>query len=89
MCEGLKKQLRRLETLGKPVVAALNGTALRWWFRNRISLSLPNCIKQSKSTIWIARSGPWFIARWWRHHPINKNDWLQPALPFLTEGKRN
>ncbi len=28
MCEGLKKQLRRLETLGKPVVAALNGTAL-------------------------------------------------------------
>jgi 3-hydroxyacyl-CoA dehydrogenase/enoyl-CoA hydratase/3-hydroxybutyryl-CoA epimerase len=44
MCEGLKKQLRRLETLGKPVVAALNGTALRWWIRNRISLSLPNCI---------------------------------------------
>ena len=27
MCENLK-QLRRLETLGKPVVAALNGAAL-------------------------------------------------------------
>jgi 3-hydroxyacyl-CoA dehydrogenase/enoyl-CoA hydratase/3-hydroxybutyryl-CoA epimerase len=54
MCEGLKKQLRRLETLGKPVVAALNGTALRWWFRNCVSLPLPNRIKQSKSTIWLA-----------------------------------
>ncbi len=27
-CEYLKKQFRRLETIGKPVVAALNGTAL-------------------------------------------------------------
>ena len=27
-CESIKKQFRRLETVGKPVVAALNGTAL-------------------------------------------------------------
>jgi 3-hydroxyacyl-CoA dehydrogenase / enoyl-CoA hydratase / 3-hydroxybutyryl-CoA epimerase len=28
MCEGIKADLRRLETLGKPVVAAINGAAL-------------------------------------------------------------
>ena len=40
MCEGLKKQLRRLETLGKPVVAALNGAALGGGLRNRKQAAL-------------------------------------------------
>jgi 3-hydroxyacyl-CoA dehydrogenase/enoyl-CoA hydratase/3-hydroxybutyryl-CoA epimerase len=54
MCEGLKKQLRRLETLGKPVAGSLKRNCTWWRFRNCVSLSLPYRIKQSKSTIWLA-----------------------------------
>lgn len=47
LCETMKSQLRRLETLGRPVVAAMNGTALGGGLEvalgchHRIALDLP------------------------------------------------
>ena len=86
MCEGLKKQLRRLETLGKPVVAALNGAALGGGLE--IALACHYRIKQSKSSFRFAGSWLRFIAWWWRHHSFNKNDRLATSTSLLNRRKK-
>ena len=75
----LHENLRTLETLGKPVVAALNGSVRRW-LRTRARMSLPNRHRQTKCEIWSARSRIWSHSGWWRL-PASTSPHRDPASP--------
>ena len=88
MVQLLKQQLRRLETLGKPVVAAINGSALGggWEIclacQHRIALDAPDVqLGLPEVTLGLLPGGGG-IVRTVRLLGIEK------ALPFLLEGKK-
>jgi 3-hydroxyacyl-CoA dehydrogenase/enoyl-CoA hydratase/3-hydroxybutyryl-CoA epimerase len=87
MIQNLKQQLRGLETLGKPVVAAINGSALGGGFEiclachHRIALDVPGMrIGLPEVTLGLLPGGGG-IARMVRMLGLEK------ALPHLLEGK--
>ncbi len=88
MCETLKAQLRRLETLGRPVVAALNGAALGGGLEialachYRIALNNPRAQFGLPEVALGLLPGGGGIVR------LTRMIGLQPALPLLTENKR-
>ncbi len=67
--EEIKAQLRRLETLGRPVVAAVNGTRARRRSRDRARLPPPDRARRARRTARLPRGHPRAAARRWRGHP--------------------
>jgi len=88
MCENLKAQLRKLETLGRPVVAALNGAALGGGLEialachHRIAMNNPKAQFGLPEVALGLLPGGGGIVR------LTRMIGLQPALPLLTENKR-
>ena len=88
MVQRLKQQLRRLETLGKPVVAAINGSALGGGWEiclachHRIALDEPGMQLGLPEVSLGLLPGGGGIVRTVRLVGIEK------ALPFLLEGKK-
>jgi 3-hydroxyacyl-CoA dehydrogenase/enoyl-CoA hydratase/3-hydroxybutyryl-CoA epimerase len=88
MCEGLKKQLRRLETLGKPVVAALNGTALGGGLEIALACHYRIALNNPKAQFGLPEVGLGLLPGGGGIVRLTRMIGLQPALPLLTEGKR-
>jgi 3-hydroxyacyl-CoA dehydrogenase/enoyl-CoA hydratase/3-hydroxybutyryl-CoA epimerase len=88
MCESLKKQLRRLETLGKPVVAALNGTALGGGFEIALACHYRIALNNPKAIFGLPEVGLGLLPGGGGIIRLTRMIGLQPALPFLTEGKK-
>lgn len=88
MVLGLKAQLRRLETLGKPVVAAINGAALGGGWElalachYRIALDQPHVVLGLPEVTLGLLPGGGGIVRMVRLLGVEK------ALPYLAEGKQ-
>ncbi|MGV6394803.1 3-hydroxyacyl-CoA dehydrogenase NAD-binding domain-containing protein [Pseudomonas caspiana] len=87
MIQSLKRQLRGLETLGKPVVAAINGSALGGGFEiclachHRISLDIPGMqIGLPEVTLGLLPGGGGIVR-------MVRMLGLERALPHLLEGK--
>ena len=87
MCEGLKKQLRRLETLGKPVVAALNGTALGGGLEIALACHYRIALNNPKAQFGLPEVGLGLLPGGGGIVRLTRMIGLQPALPLLTEGK--
>ncbi len=88
MCEGLKAQLRRLETLGKPVVAALNGTALGGGLEIALACHYRIALNNPKAQFGLPEVGLGLLPGGGGIIRLTRMIGLQPALPLLTEGKR-
>ena len=88
MCEGLKKQLRRLETLGKPVVAALNGAALGGGLEIALACHYRIALNNPKAQFGLPEVGLGLLPGGGGIVRLTRMIGLQPALPLLTEGKR-
>ena len=88
MCEGLKKQLRRLETLGRPVVAALNGTALGGGLEIALACHYRIALNNPKAIFGLPEVGLGLLPGGGGIIRLTRMIGLQPALPFLTEGKK-
>ncbi|MDB5229159.1 MAG: 3-hydroxyacyl-CoA dehydrogenase NAD-binding protein [Bacteroidota bacterium] len=88
MCEGLKKQLRRLETLGKPVVAALNGAALGGGLEIALACHYRIALNNPKAQFGLPEVGLGLLPGGGGIVRLTRMIGLQPALPYLTEGKR-
>ena len=88
MCEGLKAQLRRLETLGKPVVAALNGTALGGGLEIALACHYRIALNNPKAQFGLPEVGLGLLPGGGGIVRLTRMIGLQPALPLLTEGKR-
>jgi 3-hydroxyacyl-CoA dehydrogenase/enoyl-CoA hydratase/3-hydroxybutyryl-CoA epimerase len=88
MCEQLKAGLRRIETIGIPVVAAINGSALGGGYEvalachHRIALNNPRSVIGLPEVSLGLLPGGGGIVR------LTRLIGLQNALPFLSEGKR-
>lgn len=87
MIQNLKQQLRGLETLGKPVVAAINGSALGGGFEiclachHRIALDVPGMqIGLPEVTLGLLPGGGGIVR-------MVRMLGLEKALPHLLEGK--
>ena len=88
MCEGLKKQLRRLETLGKPVVAALNGAALGGGLEIALACHYRVALNNPKAVFGLPAVGLGLLPGGGGIIRLTRMIGLQPALPYLTEGKK-
>ena len=88
MCEGLKHQLRRLETLGKPVVAALNGAALGGGLEIALACHYRVALNNPKAQFGLPEVGLGLLPGGGGIVRLTRMIGLQPALPLLTEGKR-
>lgn len=88
MCEGLKEQLRRLETLGKPVVAALNGAALGGGLEIALACHYRIALNNPKAQFGLPEVGLGLLPGGGGIIRLTRMIGLQPALPLLTEGKR-
>ncbi|HRH58102.1 MAG TPA: 3-hydroxyacyl-CoA dehydrogenase NAD-binding domain-containing protein, partial [Chitinophagales bacterium] len=88
MCEGLKAQLRRLETLGKPVVAALNGAALGGGLEIALACHYRVALNNPKAQFGLPEVGLGLLPGGGGIIRLTRMIGLQPALPLLTEGKR-
>jgi 3-hydroxyacyl-CoA dehydrogenase/enoyl-CoA hydratase/3-hydroxybutyryl-CoA epimerase len=88
MCEGLKKQLRRLETLGKPVVAALNGAALGGGLEIALACHYRVALNNPKAVFGLPEVGLGLLPGGGGIIRLTRMIGLQPALPYLTEGKK-
>ncbi len=88
MCEGLKAQLRRLETLGKPVVAALNGTALGGGLEIALACHYRIALNNPKAQFGLPEVGLGLLPGGGGIIRLTRMIGLQPALPLLSEGKR-
>ena len=88
MCEGLKKQLRRLETLGRPVVAALNGAALGGGLEIALACHYRIALDNPKAQFGLPEVGLGLLPGGGGIVRLTRMIGLQPALPLLTEGKR-
>ena len=69
MCEGIKADLRRLETLGKPVVAAINGAALGGGLEITLACHHRIVVDDAEGRARPARGHPRPAARRRRRHP--------------------
>ena len=88
MCEGLKAQLRRLETFGKPVVAALNGAALGGGLEIALACHYRIALNNPKGQFGLPEVGLGLLPGGGGIIRLTRMIGLQPALPYLTEGKR-
>ncbi len=86
--EQLKAAFRYIETQGKPVVAAINGTALGGGFEvtlachHRIAIDSPKLLLGFPEVTLGLLPGAGGVTR------LVRMVGLQPALPYLTEGKK-
>lgn len=88
MCEGLKAQFRRLEKLGKPVVAALNGAALGGGLELALACHYRIALNNPKAQFGLPEVGLGLLPGGGGIIRLTRMIGLQPALPLLTEGKR-
>ncbi|QQR97285.1 MAG: enoyl-CoA hydratase/isomerase family protein [Sphingobacteriales bacterium] len=88
MCEGLKAQFRRLETLGKPVVVALNGAALGGGLELALACHYRIALNNPKAQFGLPEVGLGLLPGGGGIVRLTRMIGLQPALPLLTEGKR-
>ncbi len=88
MCEALKAQFRRLETLGKPVVAALNGAALGGGLELALACHYRIALNNPKAQFGLPEVGLGLLPGGGGIIRLTRMVGLQPALPLLTEGKR-
>lgn len=88
MCETLKAGFRRLETIGKPVVAALNGAALGGGFELALSCHRRIALNNPKAQFGLPEVGLGLLPGGGGVIRLSRMLGLQNSLPFLTEGKR-
>ena len=88
MCEQLKAQFRRIETLGKPVVAALNGAALGGGLELALACHYRIALNNPKAQFGLPEVGLGLLPGGGGIVRLTRMIGLQPALPLLTEGKR-
>ncbi len=88
MCESLKAQFRRLETFGKPVVAALNGAALGGGLELTLACHYRIALNNPKAQFGLPEVGLGLLPGGGGIIRLTRMIGLQPALPLLTEGKR-
>lgn len=88
MCENLKKNLRKLETLGKPVVAALNGAALGGGYEVALACHRRIALKNPKSQFGLPEVTLGLLPGGGGTVRLPRLIGLQNSLPFLTEGKK-
>jgi len=88
MCEGLKAQLRRLETVGKPVVAAINGSALGGGFEVTLACHRRIALNNPKAEIGLPEVSLGLLPGGGGVARMVRLLGLQAAFPLLTEGKR-
>ena len=88
MCQEMKAVLRRIETIGVPVVAAINGSAMGGGYEvtlachHRIALNNPRSVIGLPEVTLGLLPGAGGVVR------LTRMLGLQNALPFLAEGKR-
>lgn len=88
MCEALKAGFRKLETYGKPVVAALNGAALGGGFELALACHRRIALKNPKAQFGLPEVGLGLLPGGGGIVRLSRMLGLQNCLPFLTEGKR-
>jgi 3-hydroxyacyl-CoA dehydrogenase / enoyl-CoA hydratase / 3-hydroxybutyryl-CoA epimerase len=88
MCEGLKAQFRKLETLGKPVVAAINGSALGGGFELCLACHRRIALNNTKAEIGLPEVSLGLLPGGGGVARMVRLLGLQAAFPLLTEGKR-
>ena len=86
MCEGLKRELRILETFGKPVVAAINGSALGGGYEVALACHHRIALNNPKSVIGLPEVGLGLLPGGGGVIRLTRMLGLQNSLPFLTEG---
>ncbi|MGE0596166.1 MAG: 3-hydroxyacyl-CoA dehydrogenase NAD-binding domain-containing protein [Hyphomonadaceae bacterium] len=86
--QGLKAQLRRLETLGRPVVAALNGSALGGGLELALAAHRRVAIDDGKSQFGFPEVGLGLLPGGGGIVRTVRMLGLMKALPLLTEGRR-
>lgn len=88
MVQDLKQQMRKIETLGIPVVAAINGAALGGGFEIALACHQRICLNDSKIKLGLPEvtlgllPGGGGVAR------LSRLIGLEAAFPFLLEGKQ-
>ncbi|MCZ2393483.1 MAG: enoyl-CoA hydratase/isomerase family protein [Chitinophagales bacterium] len=88
MAENLKKGFRALETLGIPVVAAINGSALGGGYELALSCHRRIALNNSKSVIGLPEVTLGLLPGGGGTVRLPRLIGLQNSLPFLTEGKK-
>ena len=88
MCETLKAGFRKLETIGKPVVAALNGAALGGGYELALSCHRRIALNNPKAQFGLPEVGLGLLPGGGGVIRLSRMLGLQNSLPFLTEGKR-
>jgi 3-hydroxyacyl-CoA dehydrogenase/enoyl-CoA hydratase/3-hydroxybutyryl-CoA epimerase len=88
MCESLKLGFRKLETLGKPVVAALNGAALGGGYELALACHRRIALKNPKSQFGLPEVTLGLLPGGGGTVRLPRLIGLQNSLPFLTEGKK-
>ena len=88
MCEELKSGLRRLETIGVPVVAAVNGSALGGGYEVALACHHIIALNNPQSVIGLPEVSLGLLPGGGGIVRLTRKLGLQNALPFLTEGKR-
>ena len=86
--EGLKAKLRRLETLGKPVVAALNGTALGGGFEVALACHYRIALDNPKSQFGFPEVGLGLLPGGGGVARTVRLIGIQPAVEWLTQNKK-
>ncbi len=88
MCEELKAGLRKIETFGIPVVAAINGSALGGGYEVALAAHHRVALNNPKSVIGLPEVGLGLLPGGGGVVRLTRMLGLQNALPFLTEGKK-
>lgn len=88
MCETLKAGFRKLETYGKPVVAALNGAALGGGYELALACHRRIALNNPKAQFGLPEVGLGLLPGGGGVIRLSRMLGLQNCLPFLTEGKR-
>jgi 3-hydroxyacyl-CoA dehydrogenase/enoyl-CoA hydratase/3-hydroxybutyryl-CoA epimerase len=88
MCESLKAQLRRIETFGRPVVAALNGAALGGGLEIALACHYRIALNNPKAQFGLPEVALGLLPGGGGIVRLTRMIGLQPALPLLTENKR-
>jgi 3-hydroxyacyl-CoA dehydrogenase/enoyl-CoA hydratase/3-hydroxybutyryl-CoA epimerase len=88
MCENLKAGLRKIETIGIPVVAAVNGSALGGGYEVALACHHIVALNNPKSVIGLPEVSLGLLPGGGGIVRLTRKLGLQNSLPFLTEGKR-
>lgn len=87
MCEEFKAMLRRLETCGKPVVAALNGSALGGGLELALACHYRVAINNERTKISLPEVKLGVLPGGGGTQRLPRMIGIQQAVPLLTEGK--